>query len=248
MIKQIIGGIPADSVVKNLPANAGDTGSAPDPGRPHVPQSSWAHAPQLRSLSTRAQELQLPSPSAPGPAVSGHAVSGPQSERVTVSGHVVSGHAVSGPRSERVTVSGHPVSGPRGERATVSSHGVSRPQWAATWWAGHSERPAVSSHAVNRPWWAAHSERPLGEQATVRGLQWAGHSEQPHSERAMQWAATRWVGHTVSGPCGEGATRWAGHAVSGPRSEWPMHCNWRGAPLATTRQKPSSNEDQRNRR
>ena len=27
------------SVVKNLPANAGDTGSIPDPGRPHTWQS-----------------------------------------------------------------------------------------------------------------------------------------------------------------------------------------------------------------
>ena len=30
---------PGGLVVKNLPANAGDTGSIPDPGRSHVPQS-----------------------------------------------------------------------------------------------------------------------------------------------------------------------------------------------------------------
>ena len=33
------------SVVKNLPANAGDTGSIPDPGRPHKPRSNKACAP-----------------------------------------------------------------------------------------------------------------------------------------------------------------------------------------------------------
>ena len=29
-------GFPDGSVVKSMPANAGDTGSIPDPGRPHV--------------------------------------------------------------------------------------------------------------------------------------------------------------------------------------------------------------------
>jgi len=28
------------SVVKNPPANAGDTGAVPDPGRPHMPQGN----------------------------------------------------------------------------------------------------------------------------------------------------------------------------------------------------------------
>ena len=37
-------------MVENLPANAGDMGSSPALGRPHMPQSSWAHEPQLRSL------------------------------------------------------------------------------------------------------------------------------------------------------------------------------------------------------
>ena len=32
-------GFPGGSVVKNLPANAGDAGSISDPGRFHVPQS-----------------------------------------------------------------------------------------------------------------------------------------------------------------------------------------------------------------
>ena len=31
---------PGAAVVKNPPANAGDTGSTPDPGRPHVPQGN----------------------------------------------------------------------------------------------------------------------------------------------------------------------------------------------------------------
>ena len=36
----MIMGFPGGSVIKNLPASAGDTGSIPDPGRPHMPQSS----------------------------------------------------------------------------------------------------------------------------------------------------------------------------------------------------------------
>ena len=31
---------PGGTVVKNLPANAGDTGSSPGPGRSHMPQLS----------------------------------------------------------------------------------------------------------------------------------------------------------------------------------------------------------------
>ena len=37
---------PGGLVVKNLPANAGDTDSIPGLGRPHIQQSSWAHVPQ----------------------------------------------------------------------------------------------------------------------------------------------------------------------------------------------------------
>ena len=47
-------GFPGGSVVKNLPASAGDTGSIPGPGRCHMPQSSEAHAPQLLSLCSGA--------------------------------------------------------------------------------------------------------------------------------------------------------------------------------------------------
>ena len=38
---------PGGSVLKNLPANAGDTGLIPDPGRSHTPRSNKARAPQL---------------------------------------------------------------------------------------------------------------------------------------------------------------------------------------------------------
>ena len=37
-IKQGTGGFPGGSVVKNLPASAGDTGSIPDTGRSHMLQ------------------------------------------------------------------------------------------------------------------------------------------------------------------------------------------------------------------
>ena len=33
-------GFPGGAVVKNPPANAGDTGSSPGPGRSHMPQST----------------------------------------------------------------------------------------------------------------------------------------------------------------------------------------------------------------
>ena len=38
---------PGGAVVKNPPANAGDMGSSPGPGRSHMPRSNKAHAPQL---------------------------------------------------------------------------------------------------------------------------------------------------------------------------------------------------------
>ena len=37
-------------MVKNLPANAGDTGSSPSLGRSHMPRSNQAREPQLLSL------------------------------------------------------------------------------------------------------------------------------------------------------------------------------------------------------
>ena len=44
---------------KNLPVNPGNTDSNPGPGRSHMPRSKLACAPQLLSLSARAQEPQL---------------------------------------------------------------------------------------------------------------------------------------------------------------------------------------------
>ena len=41
-------------MVKNPPANAGNTGSSPGPGRSHMPRSNQARAPQLLSLCSRA--------------------------------------------------------------------------------------------------------------------------------------------------------------------------------------------------
>ena len=66
-------------MVKNLPANAGDMGSSPDPGRSHMLQSN-SHAPQLLNLRARAHEPQLLSPHATtteAPAPGAHA---PQQE------------------------------------------------------------------------------------------------------------------------------------------------------------------------
>ena len=37
-------------MVENLPANAGDTGSSPGPGRSHMPRNNWAREPRLLSL------------------------------------------------------------------------------------------------------------------------------------------------------------------------------------------------------
>ena len=51
-------------MVENPPANAGDMGSSPGPGRSHMPRSNKAHAPQLLSLHSRAHEPQLLSLSA----------------------------------------------------------------------------------------------------------------------------------------------------------------------------------------
>ena len=43
-------GFPGGTVVENLPANAGDTGSSPGLGRSHMPRSNWSREPQLLSL------------------------------------------------------------------------------------------------------------------------------------------------------------------------------------------------------
>ena len=55
---------PGGAVVKNLAANAGDTGSSPGPGRSHMLQSNKACVPQLLSLRSRVCKPQLLSPCA----------------------------------------------------------------------------------------------------------------------------------------------------------------------------------------
>ena len=62
--KSAAGGFPGGAVVKNPPANAGDMGSSPGPGRFHMPRSNEARAPQLLSLRSTACEPQLLSPHA----------------------------------------------------------------------------------------------------------------------------------------------------------------------------------------
>ena len=59
--KQIIAkGFRGDSVVKNPPASAGDTGSSPGPGRSHVPWNNEACAPQLPSPQAASTEACTP--------------------------------------------------------------------------------------------------------------------------------------------------------------------------------------------
>ena len=53
---------PGGPVVKNLPANAGDTGLIAGLGRVHVPPSNQAREPQLQSLSTWRPAPQLEKP------------------------------------------------------------------------------------------------------------------------------------------------------------------------------------------
>ena len=50
LVKKYFRGFPGGSVVENLPANAGDTGSSPGLGRSHMLQSNWAREPQLLGL------------------------------------------------------------------------------------------------------------------------------------------------------------------------------------------------------
>ena len=44
-------------MVKNPPANAGDTGSIPGPGGSHMPRSNWADVEQLSSWATTAEPV-----------------------------------------------------------------------------------------------------------------------------------------------------------------------------------------------
>ena len=46
-VKERWGDFPGGPVVKNLPANAGDMGLIPSPGRFHMPWGNSAHVPQV---------------------------------------------------------------------------------------------------------------------------------------------------------------------------------------------------------
>ena len=61
-VSKLLHAFPGGSVVKNLPANAGDTGLVADPGRSHMLQNHQTHARQLLSLCSRVQEPQLLKP------------------------------------------------------------------------------------------------------------------------------------------------------------------------------------------
>ena len=52
-------------MVKNPPANTGDTGSKPGPRQFHMLPSNWAHVPQLLSLSAATTEAHTPRACAP---------------------------------------------------------------------------------------------------------------------------------------------------------------------------------------
>ena len=79
------------AVVKNLRANAGDTGSIPDLGRPHVPWSNYVRAQLLqpKSFPTRAAttggssaEKQVSSPHALQPEKSPHSSEDPAQPKI----------------------------------------------------------------------------------------------------------------------------------------------------------------------
>ena len=58
-------GFPGGAVVKNPPANAGDTDSSPGPGRSHMLQSNKACEPQLFSPCATTSEARAPRAHAP---------------------------------------------------------------------------------------------------------------------------------------------------------------------------------------
>ena len=58
--REEIGGFPGGTADKNLPANAGDTGSIPGPGRSHMLRSNKAREPQLLSPHATTTEVHMP--------------------------------------------------------------------------------------------------------------------------------------------------------------------------------------------
>ena len=74
-------GFPGGAVVEGPPANAGDTGSSPGPGRFHMPRSSWARAPHLLRLRSRTREPRLLSPRATATEAGEPGAHAPQGEK-----------------------------------------------------------------------------------------------------------------------------------------------------------------------
>ena len=62
LIRRSCEGFPGGTVVKNLPAGVGNTGSSRGPGRSRMLRSNWASAPHLLSLYSGAREPQLLKP------------------------------------------------------------------------------------------------------------------------------------------------------------------------------------------
>ena len=58
-------GFPGGAGARNLPANEGDTGSSPGPGRSHRLRNNWAGAPQLLSPCAIITEAHVPRARAP---------------------------------------------------------------------------------------------------------------------------------------------------------------------------------------
>ena len=72
---------PGGPVLKNLPADAGNTGSSPGLGRSHMLRSKKARAPQLLGLCSRAREQQLLRPHATTTEARGPRALAPQQEK-----------------------------------------------------------------------------------------------------------------------------------------------------------------------
>ena len=64
-LKNSFQGFPCGAVVERPPANAGDTGSIPGPGRSHMLRCNWARAPQLLSPRATTTEARAPRARAP---------------------------------------------------------------------------------------------------------------------------------------------------------------------------------------
>ena len=64
-VKKLPSGFPGGAVVKSPPADAGDTGSIPVPGRSHMLRSNLAHEPQLLRPHATTIEAHVPRACAP---------------------------------------------------------------------------------------------------------------------------------------------------------------------------------------